>query len=95
MPSRSEQKFFLSSESKNYLTKREAEIFYYMIFSHTNKSTANKLKIKERTVEFHIQNITFKFELELNHNITDRSILVTFAHDSGLKEDILDYFHKQ
>ena len=42
--------------AKNILTKREKEIFDYLITNKTTKEIADKLNISEKTVRNHISN---------------------------------------
>lgn len=46
--------------SKAILTKREKEIFDYLITNKTTKEIAQKLKISEKTVRNHISNVMQK-----------------------------------
>lgn len=46
--------------SKAILTKREKEIFDYLITNKTTKEIANKLGISEKTVRNHISNVMQK-----------------------------------
>lgn len=45
---------------KNILTKREKEIFDYLITNKTTKEIAEKLNISEKTVRNHISNVMQK-----------------------------------
>ena len=45
---------------KAILTKREKEIFDYLITNKTTKQIANKLNISEKTVRNHISNVMQK-----------------------------------
>lgn len=46
--------------AKNILTKREKEIFNYLITNKTTKEIADKLNISEKTVRNHISNVMQK-----------------------------------
>lgn len=46
--------------AKNILTKREKEIFDYLITNKTTKEIADKLNISEKTVRNHISNVMQK-----------------------------------
>ncbi len=46
--------------SKKILTKREKEIFDYLITNKTTKEIADKLSISEKTVRNHISNVMQK-----------------------------------
>ena len=46
--------------SKAILTKREKEIFDYLITNKTTREIAQKLKISEKTVRNHISNVMQK-----------------------------------
>ena len=46
--------------AKNILTKREKQIFDYLISNKTSKQIANKLNLSEKTVRNHISNVMQK-----------------------------------
>ena len=46
--------------SKKILTKREKEIFDYLIMNMTTKEIASSLMISEKTVRYHISNVMQK-----------------------------------
>ena len=46
--------------AKNILTKREKEIFDYLITNKSTKEIADKLNISEKTVRNHISNVMQK-----------------------------------
>ena len=46
--------------AKNILTKREKQIFDYLITNKTTKEIAEKLNISEKTVRNHISNVMQK-----------------------------------
>lgn len=50
--------------SKAILTKREKEIFDYLITNKTTKEIAQKLKISEKTVRNHISNTMQKLSVK-------------------------------
>ena len=49
---------------KAILTKREKEIFEYLITNKTTKEIADKLGISEKTVRNHISNIMQKLDVK-------------------------------
>ncbi len=49
--------------SLSSLTHREAEVLKLMAEGLSNKEIANKLRIKEKTVEFHVSNILKKWQV--------------------------------
>lgn len=46
--------------SKGILTKREREVFEYLIQNNTTKEISDKLNISEKTVRNHISNVMQK-----------------------------------
>jgi len=60
------------------LTEREKQIIYMVSRGLTNKKIANTLKITERTIEFHINNIFQKL------NVDSRSSAVFQAVKLGI-----------
>lgn len=57
----------IEEQQKLHITKREAEILSLVFDGNKNREIAEKLKITERTVEFHKQNIYLK--LEVNNTV--------------------------
>jgi LuxR family transcriptional regulator of spore coat protein len=49
---------------KAILTKREKEIFEYLITNKTTKEIADKLRISEKTVRNHISNVMQKLDVK-------------------------------
>lgn len=60
------------------LTQREKEVCTLLAYGHTNTEVAEKLRISDRTVETHRNNIMGKLDLK------SRAELVRFAIDNGL-----------
>ena len=50
--------------AKNILTKREKQIFDYLITNKTTKEIAEKLNISEKTVRNHISNVMQKLSVK-------------------------------
>lgn len=67
-----------SKFTKEKLSKRELQIFFYVVRGYSAKMIAKKLNISHRTVETHISSVKSKLQL---HNSRD---IVEFAFAHGL-----------
>jgi two-component system, NarL family, response regulator NreC len=66
------------------LTPRELEVLTLLAYGHTNAEIAERLRISERTVETHRNNIMSKMEFK------SRAELVRFAIDNGMLKLTVD-----
>ena len=68
-----------------YLTEREAQCIYHLMHGGTLKSTAHKLNLSPRTVEFYINNIKDRIGIrkkkDLIHNIEQSDFLKLYTQE--------------
>ena len=61
------------------LTKRERQIFQYIVNNYSTKEIASFLHISEKTVRNHISNVILKLD------VNDRTQAVLYAINKGFK----------
>ena len=67
----SKRYYFSDSNSKLYLTHREAGCMSYIIQGMTIKETAKQLGLSHRTVEFYLKRIKIKLNCNNRHNLIE------------------------
>ena len=67
----SKRYYFSESNSKLYLTHREAGCMLYIIQGMTIKETAKQLELSHRTVEFYLKRIKIKLNCSNRHNLIE------------------------
>lgn len=75
------EKFYLGSQFDNeYLTKRETEVFNYILLGYSAKRIAQTLNISPRTAEAFIDNLKLKFKCNSKGEITNIAIKYGFIY---------------
>lgn len=74
--------FKQSMETRLKISPRQKEILYELAKGMSNKQIAEKLKIKEVTVSFHINELKTKLKCNINREI------IPMAHRQGILSDI-------
>ncbi|MCI5745838.1 MAG: LuxR C-terminal-related transcriptional regulator [Erysipelotrichaceae bacterium] len=62
------------------LTKREKEIFDYLIDNYSTTEIANKLQISEKTVRNHISNVIIKLDVKNRSQAVVKLLLINELH---------------
>src|SRR4029078_1983764 len=57
-----------------YLTKREAEIAYYLVLGKTAKQIGTHLQLSQRTIEKHVENIKLKMRVTSKPELIEKLI---------------------
>ena len=56
-------------DNMRYLTQREAEVLEYICLGHTQATTAAKLELSPRTVEFYIKNVRARWQVRTQREL--------------------------
>lgn len=70
------------------LTRREQQIFFYIIQGNTNRLIADKLSISQRTVESHVNSIKFKLGLDNSKQFIEFAITHGYLELSSIFTEI-------
>ena len=84
-----EKKAFIFESMNRKLTKMEKKVFFYTIIGYKNEKISEKLKIRIKTVKFHLGNVFKKLKVDSRHSLiwcldlkTLFSVVIPFEENS-------------
>ena len=86
-PKRHNKSYYLDGVCKDiYLTQREAECMFFLLRGHTIKSTAARLLLSPRTVEFYLKNIKKKLNIKKKAQVLNLISQTNFSQFASFEE---------